>query len=62
MPTMFHVYLLRSIATPVKSYVGFTSLPVDERLTAHNAGSVPRWTSRPYPFIDGETAERTRGR
>jgi predicted GIY-YIG superfamily endonuclease len=38
---MYDVYLVRSIANPVKSYVGFTSLPVDERLAAHNAGSVP---------------------
>ncbi len=46
---MFHVYLLRSSANPAKTYVGFTSLPVEERLDAHNAGRVP-YTARYRPW------------
>jgi putative endonuclease len=46
---MYHVYLLRSTEAPSKTYVGFTSLAVEERLTAHNAGSVP-YTSRYRPW------------
>ena len=48
-PTMFHVYLLRSAGEPGKSYIGFTSLPVEERLAAHNAGRVP-YTARHRPW------------
>ena len=46
---MYHVYFLRSISSPRRTYIGFTQLPPAERLTVHNRAAVPS-TSRHAPW------------
>lgn len=46
---MYHVYLLRSIVNPRRTYVGFTTLAPPDRLVDHNAGRVPH-TSKFRPW------------
>jgi len=45
---MYYVYILRSLRNQ-KSYVGFTSKEVKDRLNEHNVGS-NKWTSENGPF------------
>ncbi len=45
---MHHVYFLRSLSRPAKTYVGHTE-NVNVRLAVHNSGSVPS-TSRFRPW------------
>lgn len=48
---MHHVYFLRSLSRPAKTYVGMTA-DVDARLAVHNSGSVPSTTRfRPWELI-----------
>ena len=46
---MHHVYILRSISNPSHTYVGYTSLTVEDRLRKHNKGDVPH-TSKYLPW------------
>ncbi len=48
---MKHVYLLRSLSNPRRTYVGLSDNP-DRRLTEHNAGQSPYTAAaRPWELI-----------
>ncbi|MCH8814912.1 MAG: GIY-YIG nuclease family protein [Chloroflexi bacterium] len=46
---MFTIYVLRSLRNS-RRYVGFTSRPVEARLSERNRGYPKGWTSRNRPF------------
>ena len=46
---MFHVYILRSIASPEQIYIGFSAIDLAVRLERHNGGSTPA-TARYRPW------------
>jgi len=49
---MYHVYLLRSINNPSKSYVGLTIRTPEDRLNEHNSGkSQFTKTDKPWRLI-----------
>ena len=60
---MFYTYILESLKTPEKRYIGHTS-NLKSRLTAHNAGDCPPTRKhRPWKvkvFIAFETLEQAR--
>lgn len=45
---MHYAYLLRSLANPLQTYVGFTE-DLDQRLKTHNAGGCPH-TAKHRPW------------
>lgn len=45
MKNFFYVYIIRSKSSPKRFYTGFTE-SLEERLSQHNAGSVP--ASKPF--------------
>lgn len=49
---MYYVYLLKSLKNPDKSYVGFTSRKVKDRLIEHNNGlSIYTKTDLPWELV-----------
>ena len=49
---MYHVYLLRSVKNPEKSYIGLTIKPPKVRLKEHNDGlSLFTKTDKPWELI-----------
>ena len=49
---MYHVYLLKSLKNPTKSYVGFTNRDIKIRLSEHNNGmSSSTKTDLPWELI-----------
>ena len=45
----FTVYVLRSLRNG-RHYIGFTSRPIEERLSEHNRGYPKGWSARSRPF------------